>query len=90
MALSGITIYKYLKSLTYNHFLGLVVTINKDPDKRYQYFSLISYINGTDSTLNTNLHVETKLNLSEYINKIENNIFGVVLKGIKILKLPKS
>jgi len=90
LALSGITIYKYLKSLTYNNFLGLVVTINKDPDKRYQYFSLISYINGTDSTLNTNLHVETKLNLSEYINKIENNIFGVVLKGIKILKLPKS
>ena len=54
----------------------------------YQHFSLFSYINSKDSELND----EFKLNLGEYINidNIENNIFGVELIGIKILKLPKS
>ena len=51
----------------------------------------MSYINSEDSSLIT-LESNTKLLLSTYINEqhIENNIFGVILYGIKILKLPKN
>ena len=84
-------IYRYLRSITFNGFLGLIYTINIGSDSRYQYFSLFSYINGTDSEL-TSLGDSAFFKLSNYINEdnIENNIFGVDLYGIKILKLPNS
>ena len=94
LKLYGFTLYEYLKCLNYNNYLGLIYTsyYTSSGDTKYQYFSLLSYINSTDSELNNNLNNGLKLNLSEYINidNIENNIFGVELIGIKILKLPKS
>ena len=88
--LYGFRIYRFIKSVVYNNFLGLIYTTESNYNS-YQYFSLFSYVNSTDSVLN-NINNEDKLNLSEYINteNIENNIFGVELIGIKIIKLPKS
>ena len=91
LKLYNYNIYRYLKSITFNGFLGLIYTINIGSDSRYQKFSLFSYINGTDSEL-ISLGNNTFFKLSNYINEdnIENNIFGVDLYGIKILKLPNS
>ena len=82
--------YRYLRSISYNGFLGLIYTINTK-NKKYQKFSIFSYVNGTDSEL-INLDENTVFKLSNYIKEenIENNIFGVDLHGIKIIKLPNS
>ena len=94
LKLYGFSIFRYVKNLIYNDYLGLIYTseYKSDNGKKYQYFSIFSYINSTDSELNTNINNGFKLNISEYINKenIENNIFGVELIRIKILQLPKS
>ena len=60
-------------------------------EQQEQYYSIFSYINSLDSNL-ISLELNTKLILSNYIKTelIENNIFGVYLYGIKILKLPKN
>ena len=84
--------FEYVLSVNFNGFLGLVYTNQKRKDiPAFHYFSILSYINSEDSSLIT-LESNTKLLLSTYINEqhIENNIFGVILYGIKILKLPKN
>ena len=72
LKLYGFTIYGYLKCLNYNNYLGIIYTgqyqINNDRTDKYQYFSIFSYINSTDSELNTNLNNGFKLNLSDYIS----------------------
>ena len=85
-------IYRYIKSINFNGFLGLVYTITiLKTDHRYQHFSIFNYINGTDSDL-ISLEENIILNLSDYINynSLENNIFGLDLYGIKIINLPKT
>ena len=86
--LYGYRIKQYMRSVYYNNFLGIMNVVNSD----YLYFTLFSYINSTDSELIMNPNDRTMVNLGNYINtqNIENNIFGVALIGIKILKLPKS
>ena len=82
--------YRYLKTIKYNDFLGLLYSIGyTDEVDIVTKFNLFSYVNGTDSSL-INLGSNTVFKLSDYINEgsIENNIFGVELYGIKILKLP--
>ena len=83
-------LYRFLLSITYNGYLGLIYTIMHWPDT-YQKFSIFSYINSTDSEL-INIDSTSVLKLSNYISNenLENNIFGVDLYGIKILKLPNS
>ena len=89
------TFYFFVKSLTFNGFLGIVYTVNYNSNKPYrliyQYFSIISYINGIDSPL-IYLKNDEIIKIKDYINEayIENNVFGVELYGIKIIKLPKS
>ena len=85
-------ISNYVSSFNFNGFIGLIMTTQHlHENNTYQYFSIINYINGTDSEIIL-LEPNTTLILEEYINDtlIENNIFGVHLYGIKILKLPKS
>ena len=85
-------ISNYVSSFNYNGFIGLIMATRQLHDNNiYQYFSILNYINGTDSEIII-LEPNTTLNLEEYINDglIENNIFGVHLYGIKIVKLPKS
>ena len=91
MKLYDIIIYRFLMGVNYNGFLGLIYDINFIRFSSYQKFSLFSYINSTDSEL-INLGTNTVLKLSNYISNenIENNIFGVELYGIKIVKLPNS
>jgi len=84
--------YKYLWAVNYNGFLGLIYTSKKlSFYDSIQYFSIFSYINSRDSELIT-LDKNTILLLSNYINEddIENNLFGVILYGIKILSLPNN
>ena len=92
MKLYNFRLYRFLLSINYNGFLGLIYTIKTlDTNSNYQKFSIFSYINSTDSTLIT-LETNTILQLRDYINNenIENNIFGIDLYGVKILKLPNS
>ena len=97
LKLYNIQMFRYLRVITYNDFIGLIFSTNdvntgsNNLDIKYQKFSIFSYINGTDSDL-INLEENTFFKLSDYISEenIENNIFGVVLYGIQILKLPNS
>ena len=86
-------LYHFIESKNYNGFITLIYTAYMSPmnAKIYQFLSIFSYINGTDSEL-INLQSETKLKLKDYINEtyIENNIFGAELYGIKIIKLPNN
>ena len=90
LKLYGFWLYRYVLSINYNNFLGLVYTIDRS-GSYYQQFSIFSYINSTDSSL-INLGSGTILKLSDYINKdnLENNVFGVDFYGVKILKLPST
>ena len=90
MTLYNHKLFRYLLNIEQNGFLGLVYTVkNLDDSQYYQKFSIFSYINSTDSEL-FNLDSNSVLKLNDYINNetLENNIFGVDLYGIKILKLP--
>ena len=90
LKLYNLKMYRYLKTIKYNDFLGLLYSIGyTDEVDIVTKFNLFSYVNGTDSSL-INLGSNTVFKLSDYINEgsIENNIFGVELYGIKILKLP--
>ena len=92
MKLYNFKLFRFLLSINFNEFLGLIYTIKTlDTNSNYQKFSIFSYINSTDSVL-INLETSTILKLSDYLNNenIENNIFGFDLYGIKILKLPNS
>ena len=93
MKFYNIKVYRFLLSIEYNGFLGLIYSIKKIGELfgTYQKFVIFSYINSTDSEL-INLDINSFLKLKDYINdeNIENNIFGVDLYGIKILKLPNS
>ena len=87
-----IRVFQFISSINYKGFLGLIYTTRSLLfEKVSQYFSIFSYINSTDSEL-ISMEENTKLKLSDYINNnlIENNIFGVNLSRIKILKLPHS
>ena len=80
----------FLKVFEFNRFLGIIITTEKFRENvQKQYFSIFSYIVSIDSE-NININSNTVLNLNQYINSdlIENNIFGVYLYGIKIIKLP--
>ena len=86
-------IYNFLDCKNYNGFISLIYTtkVQTSPISILQFFSILSYINGTDSEL---IHLEegSMLKPKDYINEtnIENNVFGVELYGIKIIKLPNS
>ena len=84
--------FQFILSVNFNGFLGLVFTNQKLTwNPAIHYFSIFSYINSRDSELIT-LDLTTTLQLNDYINgtDIENNLFGVELYGIKIIKLPKN
>ena len=92
LLLNNYSIYRYLTSIAFNGFLGIIYTVNiYKTDKRYQKFSLMSYSNSTDSELII-LEENNNLKLNDYINNenLENNVFGFYLYGIKIIKLPDS
>ena len=84
-------INRFLISVNFNGFLGLTYSAHKRKAQKFSFFIILNYINSIDSEL-INLEENTKLKLSDYINNmlIENNIVGVDLYGIKIIKLPNS
>ena len=95
LKLYGYKGFKFLMNFVFNRFLGLLYTLENiwalENEQVTQYYSIFSYINSIDSDL-ISLESNTKLILNNYINTdhIENNLFGVILIGIKILKLPKN
>ena len=88
-------IFEFVNCPIYNEFIGIIYTVTFTPNQtnsfKYQYFSILSYIGGIDSPL-IDLKNDEILKIKDYINEtyIENNVFGVELYGIKIIKLPKS
>ena len=86
-------LYNYFECKNYNGFISLFYTTSMltNNSSILSFFSILSYINGTDSEL-INLQEGTSLKPKDYINKtnIENNVFGVEFYGIKIILLPNS
>ena len=92
-------IFKDIKLDLYNNqfiTLGLslcnTTTCEKDENPHFASFLIFSYPNSSDVSINLinilkTTTEEVSFNLEEYC-KIENNIFGFVLKEIKILSIP--
>ena len=83
-------INRNLLSVNFNGFIGVVYSFLRK-NQKFTDFLIFSYIDSIDSEVII-CEQNTKLKLNQYINStlIENNVFGVELYGIKILKLPNS
>ena len=92
-----------LKLIKYNDYLSLSSSLcsssdcSSNNDEHYSYLIIFSYPNSTDIHFDLINHLlttnDTISNLSINFfnsNKIENNIFGYNLNGIKILSIPEK
>ena len=92
LKLYNIRISNYILSFNFKGFLGIGISSQELTTViMSEYFMIFSYINSTDSELIT-LDINTVITLSDFINNtlIENNLFGFIFYGIKLLKLPNS
>ena len=74
--------------------LGLTKTIEASSSQSSATFLTFGYVNTTEQhTIDTKLKyntTESKILISEYINEMENNLFGYEFLGVKILSLPSE
>ena len=70
------------------------MTLNRDTYNSIATFMTFGYVNSTEQEIyDTKLkynNSDSKIVLSEYINEIENNLFGYEFIGVKILSLPSE
>ena len=92
-----------MKLINFQNYLTLTSSLcsnsicSSNNDEHYSYLIIFSYPNSTDidfdlinHLINTNETI-SNININLFNNiKIENNIFGYTLKGIKILKIPEK
>ena len=83
-----------IKGFTLGNFFGVVLGLTKDI-QTYQTttaFLTFGYVNSTEQeNIDTKLkynNTNSKIIISDYINDIENNLFGYTFLGVKILSLP--
>ena len=95
-----------LKLTQWGNFLTLVSSFcfteicSSNSNEHYSYLTIFGYPNSTDIDFNyieylseNNQNIENnRINLRKYIGegKIDNNIFGYVFKGVKILSVPDN
>ena len=85
-----------IRGFNLGDFLG-IATVLVDPSKDYlgiSSFITFGYVNtteqeGIDGKLKFN-NANSKIIISQYINEIENNLFGYTFLGAKILSLPSE
>ena len=95
-----------LRIIEYGSFLSLTSSLcsntlcSSDSNDHYSYLIVFGYPNSTDIDFNLTQHLKytndnitnININLTNYTNssKIDNNIFGYHLQGIKILSVPDN
>ena len=93
-------LYNQLKASLYNQYIALAFTYNKNIEEKYYYCSLIifNYPNSEDTNLdviqmiyryNKKIENDFSFNFEEKLT-IDNNLFGFVLKGTKIILIPND
>ena len=92
--------YKNIRANLYNNFISFAFSFCRtsncasNSDTHYPGFMIFSYPNGTDHTDNLIEHMFSKnekaenylINLENYVN-IDNNVFGLISKGLEIKQL---
>ena len=92
-----------IKLAKYGDYISLCTSLcsnyqcSSNNDNHYSYLMIFNYPNSTDVNfdlinhlLNTDETISSiNVNLSNYV-KIENNIFGYIFKGIKIIEIPEK
>ena len=89
-------IYDDIRGYTLGNFFGVILglTLDRDTSNNIATFMTFGFVNSTeqeiyDMKLKYN-NSDSKIVLNEYINEIENNVFGYELIGVKILSLPSE
>ena len=89
-------IYDDIRGYTLGNYFGVILglTLDRDTSNDIATFMTFGFVNTTeqekyDMKLKYN-DSDSKIVLSEYINEIENNVFGYELIGVKILSLPSE
>ena len=89
-------IYDDIRGYTLGNYFGVILglTLDRDTSNDIATFMTFGFVNTTeqekyDMKLKYN-DSDSKIILSEYINEIENNVFGYELIGVKILSLPSE
>ena len=88
--------YDDIRGYSLGNFFGIVLglTINRDSYNSRATFMTFGYVNSTEQEMyDTKLkynNSDSKIVLNEYINEIENNLFGYEFIGVKILSLPSE
>ena len=85
-----------IKGFTLGNFFGVVLGLTKDIET-YQTstaFLTFGYVNSTDQeNIDTKLkynNTNSKIVINDYINDIENNLFGYTFLGVKIISIPSE
>ena len=85
-----------VKGYTLGNFFGIILGLTEDKDsfKSIATFLTFGYINATDQeNIDTQLkynNTSSKIIIKNYINEMENNLFGYIFKGVKIISLPNE
>ena len=85
-----------VRGYTLGSFFGIILGLTEDYNiyKSTATFFTFGYVNVTeqeniDTTLKYN-NTNSKIIIKNYINEIENNLFGYIFKGVKIISLPNE
>ena len=88
--------YGDIRGYTLGNFFGIILglTLNRQTYNSLSTFMTFGYVNTTeqemyDVKLKYN-NTDSKIIISQYINDIENNLFGYEFIGVKILNLPSE
>ena len=85
-----------IRGYTLANFFGVILGLTKDIDSSQSAaaFLTFGYVNTTEQeSIDTKLkynNTNSKIIISNYINKIENNLFGYDFIGVKIISLPSE
>ena len=89
--------YDDIRGYTLGNFFGIILGLTLDREsyvKNRATFMTFGFVNATEQdTYDTKLkynNTNSTIIISEYINEIENNIFGYEFLGVKILELPSE
>ena len=82
-----------IRGFSLSNFFGVVVVLTEgNAASQTASFMTFGYVNSTEQeSIDTKLkynNENSKIKISEYINEIENNLFGYHLLGVKIIFLP--
>ena len=95
-ALYGRKLIDDIKGYNLNDYIGVLIETNlESKDKNQAVFMTFGYVNATynESKIDDNLklnNTNSVIILKDYINEIENNLFGYEFLGVKIIEMPSE